>query len=74
MSCFNAAKIFLGHLLYLNATVKERKKGLYSPNCMDAGFNEAVKILKEFKRLPSKPEHISGGYMIIAAISAAKRR
>lgn len=75
MTPFDAAKLFLGHLLYINATVSERERGLYSSPLTDqAELDQAVGLLKE-QRLP--PEdlvgHLPGGYMMYAAISAAKR-
>jgi len=73
MSAFDAAKVFLGHLLYLNASVRERKRGLYAPNCSEDEFQEALKILKKFRnRKPNEPEEIPGGYIILAAIAAAR--
>jgi hypothetical protein len=73
MSTFDAAKLFLGHLLYLNASVRERKRGLYAPNCSEDEFREAVEILKKFRNgKQNEPNEIAGGYIILAALAAAK--
>lgn len=73
MAPYDAAKIFLGHLLYVNASVAERDKGLYAPNCTSEEFNQAVEILKNH-HLPPRDimSDIPGGYMMYAAISAAR--
>lgn len=71
MSTFRAAKIFLGHLLYLNASVIEREKGLYASNCSENEFKEAIEILKSFGDEPELSE-IPGGFIILAAMAAAK--
>lgn len=74
MSPIDAAKIFLGELLYRNATIKERERGLYAPSSTSDEFNKAVKILKECKFPPEDMvEHIPGGYMMCAAIHAARK-
>lgn len=73
MSAFNAAKVFLGHLLYINASVRERKRGLYASNCSEDEFQEALMTLKKFRnREPSEPSEIPGGFIILAAIAAAR--
>jgi len=74
MAPYDAAKIFLGNLLYINASVGERERGLYAPNCTKEEFDQAINVLKSH-RLP--PEDIldvlPGGYMMYAAVSAAMR-
>jgi hypothetical protein len=75
MAPIDAAKIFLGYLLYCNASVKEREAGLYeSPIQNKKELDKAVAILKEC-RLPPEDiiDDLPGGYMMYAAVSAARR-
>jgi len=74
MSPRDAAKIFLGELLYRNASVTQRDRGLYERPGTSVEFEESVKVLKD---MPLPPEDLidslPGGYMMYAAISAVKK-
>ncbi|MGW8177510.1 MAG: hypothetical protein ACWGQW_01770 [bacterium] len=74
MTPFDAAKVFLGNLLYINASVLERDKGLYPPNHTEDEFHQAIGVLKGASLPPEDLiDKLPGGYMLYAAISAARR-
>jgi hypothetical protein len=75
MSPFEAAKIFLGHILYVNASVKQREAGLYEDPLEHVDdFSESIKVLKEHRLPPDDLlDRLPGGYMMYAAVSAAKK-
>ena len=73
MTPYEAAKIFLSRLLYVNASVAERDRNLYEFGHTVEEFYKSIKILKGANLPPADMiGDLPYGYMMFAAISAAR--